>query len=142
MLTYFHEIWIGYLTAIIYKKCNEISKKRCAGCIAGLKSIILHYHHQQSLLDKLQLYLKEVQGAMVTVIEDLYKSVEENLPHSDDKKLDKKQYCDNAVFFLTSFDAYAVFYGRFITEENDTYISDLLVNNFDKRKKLKGVKNI
>ena len=142
MFVYFHEIWLGYLTAIIFKKCDDISKKRCPGCNGGMKSIILHYHHQQSLLDKLQLYLKEIQGAMITVIEDLYKSVEENLPHSDDLKRDKEQYCNNGIFYLTAFDAYAVFYGRFITDENDSYISDLVATKFEKRKKLKDVRNI
>ena len=132
-MDYYHETWIGYLAAIIMKKCNEIASQRCPGCQVNLKSSILHQHHQMSLFEKIKLYSDEVKGAMVKVVTSLYRSLENKLPHSTDIQRDKQMYCDHALFFLTVSTPESLYWGRYIDEKNDDYINGLLLTCFKKR---------
>ena len=132
-MIYYHETWVGYLTAIIFKKCNEIASQRCPGCQVQLKSVVLHQHLQFSLFDKLKHYLDEVKGAMIKILPSIYKSIENKLPHTGDTQEDRKTYIDHGMFFLTVSTPESLYWGRYITEENDNHISSLLTTCFKKK---------
>ena len=125
-MDYNNDIWIGCLTAVLVRKCVNLSLERCPGCQVKLKSPFLHQHHQHSLLDKMRLYFDEVRGLLLTSIENLYELIEKNLPHSPDPVKDREIYCNNALFFLTTANPDSVYWGRFLDENNDGFINMLI----------------
>ena len=125
-MNYYHDIWIGYLTEIIVRKTVETCINHCSGCRDKLKSPLLHLHHQYSLLDKLHLYINEIRGNLVPIINSLYNDVSHKLPHSDDLMKDKELYTNNARFFLTTSSPESLYFGRYISENNDCIIEELL----------------
>ena len=132
-MDYFCDLWIGYITAIFIRKCTEIAIQRCPGCHSKLKSPILHQHHQYSLLDKLKLYFEEVRGLLLPSIDVIYKTVEANLPHSEDLCKDKEIYCRNGIFFLNNSNPDSLYWGRFIDESNDGFIDEFISVNLKKK---------
>lgn len=141
-MDYFNDIWIGYLTAIFVKKCMDLSVERCPGCHSKLESPLLHQHYQHSLLDKLKVYFDEVRGIMIPIIDSLYKTIENSLPHSPDKAFDKECYCRNAMIFLINSHPDSLYWGRYITGETDTIIHQILTSNLKKTNKLSNNKNL
>ena len=126
LMDYNNDLWIGSLTDVFIRKCVDLSLQRCPGCQVKLKSPFLHQHHQHSLLDKMKLYFDEVRGVLLPLVEKLYELVEKKLPHSIDPDKDREIYCNNAVFFLTTANPDSIYWGRFLDENNDGLIYDLL----------------
>lgn len=132
-MDYFHDTWISYLVAIIMHRCWDISLGRCRGCMSKLKSPILHEHLQNSLLEKLRLYYEEIRGDMLPCINALYSTIEKNLPHTDDLKMDREKYCQNAIFFITTSHPDSLYWGRYMTGEIDGFINELITANLTKK---------
>ena len=134
-MDFYSDVWTGYLTGILLNRCIKLSLQRCPGCIAKLKSPLLHEHEQHSLLDKIKLYFNEVRGLMLPSLDKLYDIIAKQLPHSADTSLDKEIYCKNGVFFLTSANPDTIYYGRWIDEINDSMIDSMVDSSLTKRPK-------
>ena len=125
-MDYYSDIWIGYLTGIVFNRCVKLSLQRCPGCIAKLKSPVLHQHEQNSLLQKIVIYFNEVRGLMLPSLDQLYDIIAKQLPHSDDPLKDKDIYLQNGIFFLTSANPDSIYWGRYIDEFNDAMINSMV----------------
>ena len=130
--------WIGYLAEIVIRKCVSKSLVECNGCKDKMRSDILHLHHQQSLFEKVQLHFNSVRLDLLNSLPTLYKAIEGKLPHSEDKKKDMMIYCELGQHFLISCSPEALYYGRYISELNDTFIDEVLTES----KKLKLRKKV
>ena len=133
-MDYYSDIWTGYLTGIVLNRCLKLSLQRCPGCIAKLKSPVLHQHEQNSLLDKVKLYYNEVRGLMLPSLEQLYDIIATQLPHSADPSKDKEIYLKNGMFFLTSANPDSIYWGRYIDEFNDAMIISMVDISLKKAK--------
>ena len=134
-MDYYHDIWIGYLTGLIVQRCVELCVLRCPGCIDKLKSPVLHLHHQYSLLDKLKTHIDEIRGSLLPTISQLYDIVKNKLPHSDDLAKDMEIYTNNARFFLQTATPETLYYGRYLNEQDDSIINELLIQKPSKKKR-------
>ena len=123
-MDYNHEFWIGFLCEQVARQCVEMSVIKCPACQHHLFSPILHLHHQLSLLDKLKNYFEEVRGSMLTAVDAYYTQFEDNLPHSKNLKTDRVIYNNIGVNFLIQAKAQTIYYGRYVTELNDSHIND------------------
>ena len=61
---------------------------------------------------------------MLTSIPQLYEQFQRKLPHSNDLEKDQELYTFNARHFLISITADALYYGRFISDTNDSFIDE------------------
>ena len=134
-MDYYSDLWIGYLTGSCIQNCVDLCVLNCPGCKDKLKSPVLHLHLQYSLLDKLKIYLDEVKGKLLPTIEKMYDAVQHKLPHSSNMNPDKELYCNNARFFLHTTNPEALYYGRYLNEQNDCIINDLVNQKPAKKKK-------
>ena len=134
IMDYSSELWYAILASVVFNECEKKSSEDCPGCKAKLKNPILHEHIQLSLLDKMRTNFNEVRGQILTSICSLYDSVSEKLPHSPDLVKDKEMYTNNAIVFLTSTHPDAMYWGRYLDENNDAIISQLLAEKRPKRK--------
>ena len=58
-------------------------------------------------------------------IEAYYKQFESKLSHSDDKKKDKIIYCNLARTFLLTATPESLYFGRYLSAENDGYVAEV-----------------
>ena len=140
IMDYCSDIWYAVLASVVFSECEKKSLKDCPGCKAQLKNPILHEHIQLSLLDKMRTNFNEVRGQIITSICSLYDTVSEKLPHSPDLVRDKEIYTNNAIVFLTSTHPDALYWGRYLDENNDGLISELFVEKRPKRKANRSIK--
>ena len=137
MTFYYNDSWLGFLVETFVRESMSICQKECPGCKDNMKSSILHLHHQMSLLDKLKTYFERIRGDMLTKIPVYYSQFEKKLPHSEDLSKDKNIYCGVARTFLITCSAETVYYGRYISEETDSYIAEAFQTNPNKNKRKK-----
>ena len=121
---YYSDVWIGFLCENIVRQVVQLSKLRCPGCEDKLSSPLLHQHEQHSLLDKLRIYFEEVRGTIFPTLPELYSLFQDKLPHSDDLPRDQECYVSIGYNFLATIGAESLFYGRFLSEMNDSYINE------------------
>ena len=106
--------WLAFLAADIIKRCTTRQQQDCPGCRDGLLSPLLHYHNHFTLHDMMKKYMD-----IVTLEMDLQQLFGEfiikfglfDLPNDEYVKLGQ-----NFVRFST---ADAIYYGNYITKEND-----------------------
>ena len=72
MESFYPEFWWAYLAHHAIQKCVSISKDNCPGCSKGFSAPLLHKHHQESLLDKIVLYLNEARGLMSSSFDSMF----------------------------------------------------------------------
>ena len=125
-MDYFHEFWIGFLTGLVINKSHQSCKERCPGCIAKLRSPLLHLHEQLSLLDKVRCHFEEVKGLILPHMETFYDIVQHKLPHTQNLEVDKEKYCYFGTNFLLTSNPDSIYWGRFITEFNDGIVLEML----------------
>ena len=101
-----------------------MSKLKCPGCEAKLKSPILHLHLQNSLLDKVVAYFEEIRASVLQSVPELYQKISQKLPHSDNLEQDQESYIMIGRQFLISHTCHSLYYGRWITEYNDCIIDE------------------
>ena len=133
MTFYCNDGWLAYLADRVVQKCIEFCNVDCPGCKDGKISPILHLHHQLSLLDKLTNYFEQTRAQVLKDIEKLYMQISDKLPHSKDEKQDKIIYCNIGRNFMITCTAQSIYFGRYISDMNDSFVAEVL----DKLKKSK-----
>lgn len=121
-MDFYHDTWIGFLSEQCVRQIVAMALLQCPGCQDKLKSPLLHLCQQQSLLMKMQCYFEIVRASMLTCISEYYDQVSDLLPHSDDIIKDRTIYCTTGRMWLTIATCEAMYYGRYITDLNDSYI--------------------
>ena len=135
-MDYYSDLWLGYLSGLLVRRCVELSILRCPGCNDKLKSPLLHLHQQQSLLDKIYIHFNEIKDVLFPTIDELYDVVKHKLSHSDDRSKDKEIYTNNGRCFLQTLNAESLYYGRYLSGENDFIINELLLQKPSKKRKI------
>ena len=124
-MTFYHnDSWIAFLCEHIVQQSLKLSKDNCPGCREDMQSAILHLHEQQSLLEKIRNSFDQVRGIVLLDIDTYYSKFEAKLPHSNDKKKDKIIYCNLARTFLLTTTPDSLYFGRYLSAENDSYIGE------------------
>ncbi len=126
MTFYYNDAWLAYLAECIIRQNIDLCKSQCLGCRDNMSSAILHLHCQLSLLDKLKLNFEQIRAEVLPTINNLYTNMESKLPHSDDIAKDKIIYCNIGRNFLITCTVESLYYGRYITEANDSFIAETL----------------
>ena len=121
---FFNDIWLGFLCDQIIRRSEEMSKIKCPGCEAKLKSPVLHLHLQNSLLDKMRMYFEDIRGPVLESVPNLYQKISHKLPHSDDLEQDKESYIMIGRQFLISHTCDSMYYGRYVTQYNDSIVNE------------------
>ena len=135
-MDYHSDLWLGYLSGLLVRRCVELSILRCPGCNDKLKSPLLHLHQQQSLLDKICIHFNEVKDVLFSTIDELYDVAKHKLPQSDNRSKDKEIYTNNGLCFLETSNAESLYYGRYLCGENDFIINELLLQKPSKKRKI------
>lgn len=125
--------WVGFLAENIIQKCVSLTLAECSGCRDGMKSDILHLHHQLSLLEKIQNHFETARGEVLTSLGSLYKEMEQKLPHSKDLKKDASIYNGVGRFFLLTTSPQSLYYGRYVNEMNQAVISEVFEERRNKK---------
>ena len=118
--------WIGYLAENIIRRCVSLAEINCSGCKDGMKCSILHLHHQLSLLDKIQSHFEAARGEVLNQLHNLYKDIQHKLPHSPDEKKDMTIYCNVGRVFLLTCSPQSIYFGRYVNDMNDSFLSEVL----------------
>ena len=139
-MDYSSDLWLSILTACVVNQCTRKCILECPGCNARLKNPILHLHEQLSLLEKLRMHFDEVRGILISTIYSIYDSISHKLPHSPDLNQDKEHYCNNAISFLSSINPDALYWGRYLDENNDILINDLITSMTKQKRRIKSRK--
>ena len=127
-MDYNHPSLYAFLAEQIARECTNLTVQNCAACRENLCSPLLHQHCHMNLLDSLREYFQQVRGHLLSKISTFYDCIESKLPHSPDRKKDRMIYLLNAQSFLTSCNAETIYWGRYVSRDNDQYISEGLKN--------------
>ena len=111
-------IWLAYIVNMFVTNTLLKTKQHCSGCRKDLKSPLLHFHIQASLLEKLKLYFEEVRGDMISSFEECFAA----FVRDTNINLNKDQYLFSGQTFLLLATPESIYYGRFITEDIDARI--------------------
>lgn len=106
--------WFGFLSADIIRRCIENCERQCPACNDGLLSPLLHLHNQYSLREKLDHhYYKIVQETDIAVLFDRF------ILQFGWLSLNREEFISIGQYFTRFSTPEAIFYGRYITKEND-----------------------
>ena len=121
MDSFYSEFWWAYLTYHAIEKCVSISKQNCPGCSRDLNTALLHKHHQESLLDKIVLYLNEATGLMSSNFDTMFDDFKDLMDYKccDDER---KELIKTGRSFLFVITPPGLFYGRYLTEEKYSHL--------------------
>ena len=133
-MLFLENVWLAVLCDRLIRNAMKISEKECPGHKEKLNSPLLHLCGQLSLYEKLVKYFEPAKGNLFKNLENEYTSIDHVIPHSDKPEEDKKYYLEFARNFLLSVTPDAVYFGRYVSEDNDQIIS------LKKTKKRKSVK--
>ena len=131
-MLFLENVWLGILCDRLVKNAKTISEKECPG--HKFNSPLLHLCQQLSLYEKLAKYFEPAKGDLFKNLEREYTEIEDIVPHSENPEEDKKYYLEFGRNFLLSVTPDAVYFGRYVSEENDHVI------NIKKQRKAKKIK--
>ena len=108
----FNKTWFAYISAEIIRQCVDICAKECRACRDGILSPLLHYHNELNLREKMVRYVDRVELNLMTLF-DLF------IIQFGWFGLDRDGFLNNAQAFVDFSTPDAIFYGKYITYEND-----------------------
>ena len=82
-------------------------------------------------------YYDEVKASLLPKIDEFYELTKHHLPRSNDEEKCKELYTSSGAMFLQMTSAEGLYYGRYIHEQNDSLINELLTYK-TKRKQTKN----
>ena len=104
--------WFAFLSAEIIRQCIEICAKECPGCKNGMFSPLLHRHNELNLREKMERYIGRVEINLSALFDQF--AVQFGW-----FTLDRDQFLNHAQAFADFSTPDAIFYGKYITYEND-----------------------
>ena len=109
-----YQEWLAFLAVEIIDRCSLQLLKDCPGCQDGLKSPLLHYHNQFNLHEAIKKNITVIVPEMN--IQELYNKF---IVKFGLFELPEKEYLNIGQCFLRFSSADAIYYGNYITKEND-----------------------
>ena len=106
--------WFAFLSADIIQHCIECCEQKCPACKDGLLSPLLHFHNQSDLYVKLgHYYYKIVQEMDIADLFDKF------ILQFGWFSLNREEFICIGQSFVRFSTPDAIFYGKYITKEND-----------------------
>ena len=106
--------WLAFLSAQIVDRCIERCAKECPACRDGLFAPLLHRHNQINLRGKIDHYFERVTQQM-----DISALFDQFIIRFGWFSLQRDEYVDNGENFIKLSTSDAIFFGNYITYEND-----------------------
>ena len=106
--------WFAFLSADIIQRCIECCKQECPACKDGVLSPLLHLHTQSDLYEKVCRYYYRIMQEMI--IADLF---DRFILQFGWLSLNREEFISIGQYFVRFSTPDAIFYGRYITKEND-----------------------
>ena len=108
----------------LFIRVKQLSKDYCPGCQSNYRSILLHHHEEESMLDKLIKYLDIARGELTILqLEILFKRFsrieKEVIPN-------KCEWVKEVCSIIMLGTPYSLYYGRYITTELDNAMKSLM----------------
>ena len=106
--------WKTFIVAVFIKRTLEVSILACQGCRESRFSPLLHAHQTKGLMQKLTVFFDAIKSELVTNIRDVYSQFEVRFPN-----INIPNYDQEGIEFLNNLDVNQIYYGRYITADND-----------------------
>lgn len=134
----YDKTWFGFLSAEIIRQCIDICAKECLACQNGVLSPLLHYHNELNLHEKMTRYVDRVELNLSTLFDQF-------VIQFGCFTMDRDLFLNHAQAFVDFSTPDAIFYGKYITYENDFAIygnvgSNHLIDNVVTPPKEKSIK--
>ena len=130
--------WFAFLSADVIQRCIECCEQECPACKNELLSPLLHFHNQYSLREKLeQYYYKTVQEMDIAELFDRF------IVQFGWFSLNREEFISIGQSFVRFSSPDAIFYGKYVTKENDFALygsTDQLVEKVTIEKPIKAKK--
>lgn len=107
--------WLGYITAEVIRQCIMMCNEECLACAGSMTSPLLHFHNEISLKEKVTRYINSV----TLNIEELF---DQFIIQFGWFSLNRDHYIQVGNTFLLVTTPDALFYGKYITPQNDKAI--------------------
>ena len=104
--------WLAYLTAEVIDQCVALCVSECPACQNALNSPLLHYHEELGLKEKINRYLS------YTALDIGYLFDQFTIQFGW-FNLNREQYIQFGEIFLSVSTPDAIFYGKYVTPQND-----------------------
>lgn len=108
----YNKTWYAFISAEIIRQCIDICANECLACQNGILSPLLHHHNELNLREKLEHYLDRVELNLLTLFDQF-------VMQFGWFTLDRDQLICHAQAFADFSTPDAIFYGKYITYEND-----------------------
>ncbi len=109
--------WLAFLSAEIIERCTTRLQQECPGCRDGLLAPLLHYHNHFNLHETMKKYMH------IVVLEmDLQQLFSEFTLKFGLFNLDTAEFVKLGQNFVRFSTADAIYYGNYITKENDAVL--------------------
>ena len=108
----YYKTWFAFLSADIIRQCIEICANECPGCKNGILSPLLHRHNELNLREKMERYIGRVEINASAMFDQF-------VVQFGWFTLDRDEFLNHAQAFADFSTPDAIFYGKYITYEND-----------------------
>ena len=108
----YNKAWFAFISAEIIRQCIDVCASECLACRNGVFSPLLHHHNELNLREKLEHYLDRVELNLFTLFDRF-------VVRFGWFTLDRDQLMCHAQAFADFSTPDAIFYGKYITYEND-----------------------
>ena len=109
-----YKTWFAFLCVEVIERCAVTLQKNCPGCQSGLLSPLLHYHTHFNLLDTLKKCMP-----LVVLEMDIQKLYNDFLLKFGLFSLPEDEFIRLGQSFVRFSTPDAIYYGNYITKEND-----------------------
>ena len=106
--------WFAFLSADLIRRCIDSSVNECPACRDGLLSPLLHFHNQSNLREKIDRYFYQIVMEM-----DISALFDQFMIQFGWLNLDRENFINIGQSFVRFSTPDAIFYGKYITKEND-----------------------
>lgn len=116
------KLWLGYIAAEVIDKCISLNLQSCPACKNGVLSPILHFHNHLNLKEIIETYFDGASNNMD--VNSLLQKFANKLNVLDISNGGELIMIGQT--FVRTLTAKALYYGDYITAENDKIVSDVL----------------
>ena len=108
----YNRTWFAFLSADIIRQCIDNCAKECPACRNGILSPLLHHHNELNLHQKMERYIGRVEMNLSSLFDRF-------VVQFGWFTLDREQFLSLGQAFVDFSTPDAIFYGKYITYEND-----------------------
>ena len=115
------EDWNSFIVACWIKRTLEVAIEECSACQDSRLSPLLHEHYTTGLLKKLTIFFERIRTELQVNLDEVYNQYRTKFT-LDCLDFDYSDYSNEGLEFLKNQTPESLYYGRYITKENDLKI--------------------